>query len=106
MKIDLFSAQNKTIAIAASVTASSSVQLPGSGNSLRVLNEGTSSVYISVGVGVQVATIPTSTALATCTPIAAGQDAVFSIPPDARQNISVIAASGTPNVVISVGEGS
>lgn len=106
MKIDLFSAQSKTRVIAATVTASASVALPALGNSVRIANEGAAAVYVSIGAGAQTATVPGTTATATCTPVLAGQDVVFSIPIDAIQNISVIAATGTANVNVSVGEGS
>jgi len=106
MKIDLFSGQSLTRVIAATTTASASVQLPAIGNSLRIANEGAAAVYISVGTGAQVATVPSTTAAATCSPVLAGQDVVFSIPADSRLNISVIAATGTANVNVSVGEGS
>lgn len=104
MRIDLFSAQAATKSIAVTSTASASTALPGNGNTLRIVNEGTVPVYISVGAGAQVATIPTSTGANTCTPCMPGET-FFSIPADSRLNISAI-CSATATLQVSVGEGS
>lgn len=104
--MDLFSALSKAITLSVTSTASASTALPAQGATLRIVNEGASIVFVSVGSGTQTATLPTASALATCTPILASSDAVFSIPPDAIYNISAICrAAGTATLTIQVGEG-
>jgi hypothetical protein len=114
-----FPTQAKTLKIAVTSTASVSGALPAIGNSLRVVNEGTATAFIDVGTGSRVATVPaTSSPVATCTPILAGQDVVFTIvKPEAVAdglgsftaptvlNISAITAGGTTTLYVSVGEG-
>lgn len=99
------SAQAPTIAISGTSTASASTPLPGVGNIVRLVNEGTNNCYVSIGPDGQVATVPSSTAASTCTPILAGEDASFSIP-NAQMNISIICrAAQTCTLIVSVGEG-
>lgn len=101
-----FSAQSKTLKISVTNTASTSGALPGAGNTLRVVNEGSNTAFISVGTGAQAATVPdVSTPVATCTPILSGEDAVFSIPASSTLNISAITATSTATLYVSVGEG-
>lgn len=114
-----FSAQDATLKISVTNSASTSGPLPGIGNVLRVVNDGPNTAFISVGTGTQTATVPaTSSPVATCTPILAGEDAVFSIAnPQATNagnsytaptalNISAICAgSGTATLYVAVGEG-
>lgn len=113
------SAIDVTLEIAVTGTASTSGALPGIGNTLRVVNDGTATAFISVGAGAQTATVPaTSSPVATCTPILPGEDTVFSIPsPQMTQgadglfaiptalNISAITAGGTTTLYVTVGEG-
>lgn len=107
MNIQPFGAQNNTKAYAGTDTVGASTALPGQGSVGRFVNEGPDNCYISVGIGTQVATVPsTSTAVATCTPVEAGEDIVLSIPSNAIQNISVICRSGkTATLLVSIGEG-
>ncbi len=114
-----FSAQAKTLKISVTGTASVSGALPAIGNSLRVVNDGTATAFIDVGTGSRTATVPaTSSPVATCTPILAGEDTVFTVPnpqatPDGAGsftaptalNISAITAGGSTTIYVSVGEG-
>lgn len=114
------SAQAKTLPISVTATASSSVPLPGIGNSITVFNEGPNHAFVSIGVGTQVATLPNATPTATSTPVGAGMYVVFTIPNVANVpmnssgvfpaatplNISAICrASGTATLDVSVSEG-
>lgn len=102
-----FSGQAKTRSVSVTTTASTSAALPSLGNSLRVISDSanTVSVFISIGAGTQTATVPTTTPVATCTPVLAGSDVCFSIPNDAVYNISAITSTGTATIYVSVGEG-
>lgn len=102
-----FSAQSKTLKVSVTTSASTSGALPGvAGNSLRVVNEGPNTAFISIGTTSQTATVPaTSSPVATCTPVLPGSDVVFTVPADAVQNISAITATGTATLYVSVGEG-
>lgn len=104
------SAQVKTLPISVTSTASTSVALPGVGNTLRVVNEGPNVAFISVGTSTQTATLPNATPTATSTPVLAGSDVVFSIasnPGDSTPlNISAICrAGGTATLDVAVGNG-
>lgn len=101
----LFSAQSPTILISVTTTASSSVALPATGNTIRIVNEGPNVAYVSIGAAAQTATLPTGTAAATCTAVLPSSDITMSIP-DGRQNISAIARTGTASLNVQVGEGS
>ena len=107
MNVQPFSAQCKTLAIVVTSTASTSTALPSRGSVIRCVNEGPDNCYISIGTASQTATVPpTSSPVATCTVVLAGEDAVFGIPSDAIQNISVISrATKTATLIVSVGEG-
>lgn len=105
MKIDLFSAQSQSIAIALTTSASTSTPLPTIGSCLRIVNDSTGTAYISVGSGTQTAVQASGAASSSATAILGGQDAVFSIPSDARLNISALVSTGTGTLVVSVGEG-
>jgi len=100
------SAQCLTLPVTVTATASTSAALPNLGNSLRVVNEGPNTAFISVGTGEQTATLPNATATRTSTPVLAGSDIVLTIPASAVQNISAICrAGGTATLDCEVGEG-
>ena len=99
------SAQANQMLISVTSTASTSTALPNKGNTLRVVNTGSSTAYISVGSSDQTAAVPTSTAAATGCPVLAGVDVSFSIPDDSVQNISAITGSGTTSLIVQVGDG-
>lgn len=100
-----FTAQSNTINITATTTASASVPLPGRGEVVRIVNEGASIAYFSIGSGAQTATLPSTTAKATSTPILAGTDMTFSVPDVAGLQISAITATGTATLDVQVGMG-
>lgn len=101
-----FTAQSKTLPISVTATASASTALPAQGNSVRIVNEGPSIAFVSIGSGSQTATLPNATPTATSTPVLAGSDITLSIPNDAVYNISAICrASGTALLDVQVGEG-
>lgn len=100
-----FSGQAKCFNIAVTTTASGSVALPGVGDSIRLVNEGPNVCYVAIGSGAQTATLPSSTAATTCTPVLAGTDVTFGIPWDATLQISAITRSGTATLNVQVGTG-
>lgn len=100
-----FTAQSNTINIAATTTASASVPLPGRGEVVRIVNEGSATAYFSIGSGAQTATLPSTTAKATSTPILSGTDMTFSVPDVAGLQISAITATGTATLDVQVGMG-
>ncbi|SEO78015.1 hypothetical protein [Nitrosovibrio sp. Nv6] len=101
-----FSAQAKTLPITVTATASISTALPSKGNSVRIINEGPSAVFVSIGSGTQAATLPDTTPTSTSTPVLNGSDIVLSIPSDQVYNISAICRSGgSATISVQVGEG-
>jgi hypothetical protein len=101
-----FSAQSKTLPVSVTATASTSAALPGSGNSVRIVNEGPNIAFVSIGAGTQTATLPNATPTATSTPVLASSSVVLTIPNDAVYNISAICrAAGTATLSVQVGEG-
>lgn len=102
-----FGAQQKTLPISVTSTASTSTALPGvAANVLRIINLGPNKAFFSVGTGTQTATLPNATPTNTSTPILSGTDVTFTIPNDAIQNISAICASTeTATLYVQVGEG-
>ena len=101
-----FSATSKTLPVSVTATASTSTALPGQGNTIRIVNEGPSVAFVSIGAGTQVATLPNATPTANSTPVLASTDITFTIPNDAVYNISAICrAAGTALLDIQVGEG-
>lgn len=94
-----------TTPISVTTSASTSVALPNTGSSLRLVNEGSVMVFVSVGVGTQVATLPNATQTRTSTPVVPGEDLILSIPSDQVQSISAITRSSTATLHAQVGEG-
>lgn len=102
---DLLSAQNKSLPITVTSTASTSAALPSQGKTLRIVNEGPNVAFISVGSGAQTAALPNATPTATSTPVMPG-DTSLCIPGDAIYNISAVCrASQTATLTVQVGEG-
>lgn len=106
MSLSAFNAQAKTLDISVTSTASTSIALPGTGGSVRIVNEGPNICFVSIGSGTQTATLPhSSVPVATSTPVAVG-DCVLSIPVDAVYNISAITrASQTARLSVQVADG-
>ncbi len=114
-----FSAQAKTLPISVTSTASTSAALPGVGNVVRIVNEGPSVAFVSIGVAEQTATLPNATPTATSTPVLAGTDISLTIPnaqaasanptgytAPTPLNISAICrSSGTATLDVQVGDG-
>ena len=110
---NLFAANALTLPIAATSTASSSTALPAVGSTIRVINEGPNTAFISIGVAAQTATLPNATPTTTSTPVLAGSDQMFNIPNPGGSgsagtplNISAICRAGaTATLQVQVGEG-
>lgn len=105
MKIDQFTVQSGTIAIALTVTASTPVTLPGVGQSLRIVNSGTAPIFVAIASSPLTATIPGSSPSGSSMAVGAGATVVFSLAPIIMY-ISAIASVGTATIYVSVGEGS
>lgn len=88
-------------------TASTSVSLGDvDAASVRIVNDSLSTVFISIGVGSQTATLPTTTGAGTCTPVLGGADVTLTIPRDLTLEISAIAkADETSTIYVQAGEG-
>lgn len=94
------------MAVSVTSTASVAVNLPGKGNTIRMVNEGPNNAYFAIAASNPVATVPTTTPLSTCTPILAGEDLSLTIPADQTYMISAICrATQTAILVMQVGEG-
>lgn len=106
MRLSIFSATAKTKSIAVT-DSSSSVALPSTGNTIRLVNESAYPCYVSIGDGTQTATVPATTAAATCTPVPAFADLTLSIPDStsALQIGSVCRTGYSATLLVSVGEG-
>lgn len=101
-----FTAQTKTLGISATSTSSTSIALPGSGNTVRLVNEGPNICFISIGTGAQTATLPhASVPVATATPVPVG-DISLSIPSVTGLEIAAVCrATQTAVLSVQVGEG-
>lgn len=102
-----FTAQSACRNLAVTTTASASITLPGTGSVIRIVNEGPNHAYVSIGATTQTATVPTTTATFTSTPILAGTDSTFTLPDGngSRLQLSAICGTGTATLDIQVGEG-
>jgi hypothetical protein len=101
-----FTAQTKTLSISVTSTSSTSIALPGTGNTVRLVNEGPNICFVSIGTGSQTATLPhASVPVATATPVPVG-DISLSLPGDAVYNIAAVCrATHTAVLSVQVGEG-
>lgn len=93
------------IQVAATTAASAAVNLPSTGNTVRILNEGPNTAYVAISSTAALATVPGANAARTCTPVGAGEDVSFTIPATTQMSISAITATGTATLDVQVGEG-
>lgn len=102
-----FYAQSKTFKIDVTSVASETKSLNNiDEKQIRIINDGDFTAFFDLGIGGQQATIPTTTASATCIPIMAGEDLVFSIPKDKPLQISAICNTGEATTLyVSIGDG-
>lgn len=108
-----FSATALGITVAATSSALTAVALPvgadvlGSGNSIRIVNEGPNICFIAMGTSAVLATLPaTGAGVTTCTPVLSGEDIILTRTPLVDRFISTICrASGTATLTVHVGEG-
>jgi hypothetical protein len=106
--IGVMAVEGKTTSFTVSATASSSTSLPRRGSYLRLVNEGPSVAFVSVGSGAQVATLPSATPSETSTPVLAGEDVVFAIPNNSQTPLEISAicrSGGTATIDAQVGGG-
>lgn len=101
-----FSAVCKTLGVSVNATSSTSIAIPGTGNVIRLVNEGPNICFVSIGAGSQTATLPhASVPVATSTPVPVG-DISLSIPNVADLHIAAICRSSQTAVLsVQVGEG-
>lgn len=108
---DLINVSSKTVTINATATASTAIQLPESGHTIRLANEGPSTVYVAVGPTGTLATLPATTfagANRVSCPILPGEDASFTLNwfGNSERFISAICDTGkTARLFVQVGEG-
>lgn len=105
--MDLFSVQCKTLPVSVTVTASTPVLLPSSGNTIRVVSEdGSDDAFVAVSATPAAATLPNATPTATSTIVRGGFDATFSLPNSGVYYVSAICRSGkSAALCFQVGEG-
>ena len=107
--IQPFQTKAPSIAISATSTASSAVQLPITGNNIRVINEGPSIAFLCFGKAQSgtVATLPTTTAVSvTSDAIGPGEDLIFSRDMGNDNYVSAICrVGGTAALTVYVGTG-
>jgi hypothetical protein len=108
---DLINASAKHVIINATATASTALQLPEQGHTIRLANEGPSTVYVAVGPTGTLATLPATTfagATRTSTAVLPGEDACFTLGwhSNNERYISAICDTGkTARLFVAVGEG-
>jgi len=101
-----FSLSSPTISLSVTSTASAAVLIPGTGNTIRLVNTGANKCFVAVGVSSIAATTPSGTSSTTSTCILAGSDVVFSRSPSSETYISAICESTeTATLLIQSGEG-
>ena len=111
--MNIFPANALTLAISVTSTSSTSQALPAAGRIVRLVCEGPNNCYISIGGGAQTATVPpTSTPVATCTPVVAGEDAIFEIgktvtaaTPTVLNIAAICRANQTATLLVQCGDG-
>ena len=109
MAINSFGCSSAGITVPATATALVAVALPTSqGSAVRIVNEGSSIVFVALGLSSVLATLPTTgTGAVTCTPILVGEDVIFARNPYTDTFISTICrAAGTATLTVQCGEGS
>ncbi len=101
-----YSIDAPSILITATETATAAVALPGSGNTVRVVNTGTKTAYVAATSAGIAAVVPSGTASRFATAILAGSDVTFGRSLGATL-ISAIVATGdtSTTLVVSSGEG-
>lgn len=101
---DMAPVRGRFISVSVTATASASTVLPNEGTKLTLVNRGTNPCYVSVGVGSQTATVPSSTAAETCRPVLAGAEIELALPrTDVPLQISAICeAAQTTTLFVSV----
>lgn len=103
-----FNIRTDTFKIDVTTTSSTSKAIK-SGRTIRIVNYGYSTAFVSIGNnGTQTATIPATNAVSTCTPILAGQDTTFSLDGvlDGSHGLEIAAISdGSTTLYVSVGDG-
>lgn len=102
----LFPVNAKTILIAVTTSASTAVDLPSTGNSIRIANGGAVPAFVSI---FGPATVPVATegaAVTTCTAVLAGEDVTFSLPDNGQiYRFSAITGTSTTTLYVSVADG-
>lgn len=105
MNVQPFVAWGLTLPVSVTTTASASTALPNKGESIRLVNDGANTCFVSIGVGAQVATLPNATTTVTSTPVLPGTDIVLGIATDQAYNISAITRTSTTTLYAIVGAG-
>ena len=105
-ELKLFNVAAKGISLAATATAGSGVEIPGSGTTLRVVNEGPSIAFIAVGgPGVSAVLPTTGVGSPACTPVPAGADITFSREAGQAYISAICRAGGTATLIVQSGTG-
>ncbi len=97
-----------TKTVAATSSALTAVIVPvGTGNQIRIVNEGPNICFVALGASNVAATLPTTgNGVTTCTPVLAGEDVILSRSPLVDLYISTICRSNqTATLTVSIGDG-
>lgn len=105
MDILQFPAAALGLQVNATTTASTAVNLPSKGGSVRVVNEGTVAAFVAISADGSNAVLPGAGALRTSATILPGTDSVFRIDSSVWLQISAITRSGTTTLQVYVSEG-
>lgn len=104
-----FSADATCYSISVTNAASTSQALPGTGNTVRLVNEGPNHCYVHIATGSATATVPgtgVGSKTNTSTPVLAGSDITLTVAGVGPFNISAICAgTGTATLRVQSGEG-
>ena len=100
-----FPATAPAFSVSATATASTAAALgmapEASGLfTVRLVNEGPHRCYVAFGGSAVEATVPTATALATATPVLAGEDLILSISPSQTHISAITRTSETATLIV------
>lgn len=97
------------ITISASATVTPAVPLPrgtGSGQQVRIVNEGPNVAFLAFGkTGTILATLPIAGAASTCTAVLSGEDEILTLDADDAYISAICRATQTAILTIYVGTG-
>ncbi len=101
----VFPASSLNIKLSITSTVLTGALIPGSGSSVRIVNEGPNVCYVGVGGSAVAAAVPTTTPSQYATPVLAGEDVTFSRLPSETYISAICTSNQTASLNVSSGEG-